>query len=125
MVFDSVRVPASNLLLPSEGKGFSQMMAQLPSERLMIAVAAVATAEQAVVITTKYAKDRIAFGGPLVELQNSRFKLAECKTVCHIGRIFLDKCIGDFIAAGSMPPTQQWRSRLERLDELLGVRKSS
>ena len=96
--FDGVHVPASNLLGPSEGKGFSQMMAQLPFERLMIAVAAVATAEQAVVITTKYAKDRIAFGGPLIELQNTRFKLAECKTECHIGRIFLDKCIGDFIA---------------------------
>ncbi len=96
--FDSVRVPATSLLGPSEGKGFSQMMAQLSFERLMIAVAAVATAEQAVHITTKYVKERKAFGGALIELQNIRFKLAECKTEIHIGRIFLDHCIQEFIA---------------------------
>jgi acyl-CoA dehydrogenase len=96
--FDGVRVPASNLLGPSEGKGLSQMMAQLSYERLMIGVAAVATTEHAVAITTRYAKDRVAFGGALIELQNTRFKLAECRTESYIGRIFLDKCIQDYIA---------------------------
>jgi acyl-CoA dehydrogenase len=96
--FDNVHVPASSLLGPSEGKGFSQMMTQLSFERLMIAVAAVATAEQAVNITTKYVKERKAFGGALIELQNIRFKLAECKTEAHIGRVFLDNCIQEFIA---------------------------
>jgi acyl-CoA dehydrogenase len=96
--FDNVRVPASNLLGPSEGKGFSQMMTQLSFERLMIAVAAVATTEQAVSITTKYVKERKAFGGALMELQHIRFKLAECKTEAQIGRVFLDKCIQEFIA---------------------------
>ena len=93
LFLDGMRVPASNLLGASEGKGFSQMMTQLPYERLMIAVAAVATAEQAVRITTKYVKERMAFGAPLIELQNTRFKLAECKTESHIGRVFLDNCI--------------------------------
>ena len=74
------------------------MMTQLSFERLLIGVGAIATAEQAVVITTKYAKDRVAFGGPLIELQNTRFKLAECKTESHIGRVFVDRCIEDFIA---------------------------
>lgn len=96
--FDGMRVPASNLLGATEGKGFSQMMTQLSYERLMIALASVATAEQAVSITTKYVKERMAFGAPLIELQNTRFKLAECKTETHIGRVFLDKCIQDFIA---------------------------
>jgi acyl-CoA dehydrogenase len=96
--FDNVRVPASSLLGPSEGKGLSQMMAQLSFERLMIAVAAVATAEQAVNITTKYVKERKAFGGALMELQNVRFKLAECRTEVHVGRVFLDHCIQEFIA---------------------------
>jgi acyl-CoA dehydrogenase len=96
--FDAVRVPASNLLGPSEGKGFSQMMAQLPYERLMIATAAVATAERAISISTKYAKERMAFGAPLIELQNTRFKLAECATEARIGRVFIDKCIQDFIS---------------------------
>jgi acyl-CoA dehydrogenase len=98
LFFDSVRVPATNLLGPSEGKGLSQMMAQLSYERLMIATAAVATSEAAVSITTKYVKERVAFGAPLIELQNTRFKLAECKTEAQIGRVFLDNCIQDFIA---------------------------
>ena len=55
-------------------------------------------AEQAVAVTSRYAKDRIAFGKPLLDFQNTRFKLAECKTEVHIGRVFLDHCIVRFIA---------------------------
>ncbi len=103
--FEDVRVPAANLLGPTEGKGFAQMMKQLPYERLQIGVSAVATAEQAVVLTTKYVKERIAFGKPLVELQNTRFKLAECKTEAHIGRVFLDNCIQRFVEGQLDPVT--------------------
>ncbi len=98
LFFDNVRVPASNLLGAAEGDGFFQMMDQLPYERLSIGVGAVATAELAVAITTAYVKERVAFGKPLFEFQNTRFKLAECKTEAHIGRVFLDNCIERFIA---------------------------
>ena len=110
LFFDAVRVPASNLLGPCEGKGFLQMMSQLSYERFMVAVSAVATAEQALAITTKYAKERIAFGGPLIDLQNTRFKLAECKASCFIARVFLDKCIQDFISAAWTTPLLPWPS---------------
>jgi acyl-CoA dehydrogenase len=98
LFFDDVRVPAANLLGTAEGKGFSQMMEQLPYERLTVAVSAVATAERAVAITTRYAKERTAFNKPLIDFQNTRFKLAECKTEAHIGRVFLDNCIERFLA---------------------------
>lgn len=98
LFFDNVRVPSANLLGPSEGKGFSQMMSQLPFERLLIAACAVATAERAVALTAKYAKERSAFGGRLIDLQNTRFQLAECRTESQIGRVFLDQCVGDFIS---------------------------
>ena len=98
LFFDEVRVPVMNLLGPTEGKGFSQMMEQLPYERLTVGVGAVATAEQAVAITTKYVKERTAFGKPLIDFQNTRFKLAECKTEAHIGRVFIDNCIERFIS---------------------------
>ncbi len=98
LFFDEVRVPISNLLGTAEGKGFPQMMEQLPYERLSIGVGAVAMAEQAVAITTRYMRERNAFGKPLFDLQNTRFKLAECKTQAHIGRVFLDSCIERFIA---------------------------
>jgi acyl-CoA dehydrogenase len=98
LFFDAVRIPAANLLGGIEGRGFVQMMEQLPYERLQIAVGAVAMAEQAVALTTQYVKDRQAFGKPLIDLQNTRFKLAECKTRAQIGRVFLDNCIERHIA---------------------------
>jgi acyl-CoA dehydrogenase len=98
LFFDGVRVPAENLLGSAEGKGFFQMMDQLPYERLQVAVSAVAVAERAISITIEHVKQRVAFGKPLIDLQNTRFKLAECKTEVHVGRVFLDNCIERFIA---------------------------
>ncbi len=98
LFFDNVRVPRASLLGGVEGRGFPQMMEQLPYERLQIAVGAVAAAEHAVAITIRYVKERKAFGKPLADLQNTRFKLAECRTRAHIGRVFLDSCIERFIA---------------------------
>jgi acyl-CoA dehydrogenase len=98
LFFDDAPVPAANLLGSAEGRGFAQMMEQLPYERLSIGVLAVAAAEQAVALTTRHVKDRRAFGKPLIDLQNTRFKLAECRTQAHVGRVFLDSCIERFIA---------------------------
>jgi acyl-CoA dehydrogenase len=98
LYFDEVRVPAGNLLGGAEGRGFPQMMEQLPYERLSIGVGAVAMIEQAVDLTTRYVKARNAFGKPLMDLQNTRFKLAECKTRAHIARVFLDSCIERHLA---------------------------
>jgi len=98
LFFDDVRVPASNLLGEAEGKGFSQMLEQLPYERLTVAVTAVAMAEEAVALTTRHVKERTAFGKPLIDFQNTRFKLAECKTEARMGRVFLDNCLERFMA---------------------------
>ena len=98
LFFDDVRVPASNVLGGDAGKGFFQMMVQLPYERLQVGVGAVAVAERAVAVTTEYVKQRKAFGKPLIDFQNTRFKLAECKTETHVGRVFLDSCIERFLA---------------------------
>ncbi len=98
MFFDEVRVPAANLLGGVEGRGFAQMMEQLPYERLQIGVGAVASAEQALAITTRYVKERKAFGKALFDQQNTRFKLAECRAKAQIGRVFLDSCIVRLLA---------------------------
>jgi len=100
LFFDDVRVPAANLLGPAEGKGFSQMMDRLTYERLTVGVTAVAMAEHAVAVTTTYVKQRTAFGKPLIDFQNTRFKLAECKTAAQVGRVFLDNCMARFMADG-------------------------
>lgn len=98
LFFDDVRVPANNLLGSGEGRGLFQMMDQFRYERLSIGLSAVAAAEHAVKITADYVKERRAFGKPLLDLQNARFKLAECKTEARIGRVFIDACIQQFIA---------------------------
>ncbi len=94
LFFQNMRVPAANLLGSVEGRGFTQMMQQLPYERLSIALLAVAMAEEAVAITTRYAKERLVSGKPLFDLQNTRFKLAECAADVRVGRVFVDDCIG-------------------------------
>lgn len=93
LFFDDVRVPVDNLLGPKEGLGFGQLMEQLPVERLYIASNAVAQMERALEMTTAYVQDRKVFGQRLSELQNTRFKLAECKTEATIARVFVDHCI--------------------------------
>ena len=93
LYFDDVRVPAANLLGGEEGRGFTQLMQQLPWERTIVAVAAVAAIERAVELTVEYTKERKAFGKPLIEMQNTRFKLAECRTTAQVARVFLDDCI--------------------------------
>jgi len=98
LFFDQVRVPVGNLLGSVEGLGFSQMMEQLPYERLSIAVGAVATSERAVALTTQYVQERMAFGKPLFDLQNTRFTLAECVTEAQVGRVFVDSCIERFMS---------------------------
>ena len=98
LFFQNMRVPATNLLGSVEGRGFTQMMQQLPYERLSIALLAVAMAEEAVAITTRYAKERLVSGKPMFELQNTRFKLAECAADVRVGRVFIDDCVGRFLA---------------------------
>jgi acyl-CoA dehydrogenase len=93
LFFDGARVPVANLLGQEEGRGFAQMMEQLPYERMLIAVSGIAAIEYALDITVAYAKERKLFGGRLIDLQHARFTLAECRTEAHIGRVFVDDCI--------------------------------
>ncbi|MEV1329834.1 acyl-CoA dehydrogenase family protein [Micromonospora costi] len=93
LFFDGLRVPAANLLGDAEGLGFVQLMQQLPQERLVIAVGAVAAMERAVELTVAYAKERTAFGKPLLGHQNTRMVLAECATRARASRVFLDDCV--------------------------------
>jgi acyl-CoA dehydrogenase len=69
------------------------MMAELPQERLVIALLAAAAMDRAVELTVDYTRSRTAFGEPLFALQNTRFTLAECATLARVGRTFADDCI--------------------------------
>lgn len=94
LFFDDVRVPADALLGAEEGHGFYQLMEQLPQERLLIAIQAIATIELALEQTIEYVNQRKAFGQRIVDFQNTQMKLAECKTEATIGKVFVNHCIG-------------------------------
>ena len=90
--FDNTKVPVNNLLGTVEGKGFVQLMEQLPQERLIIAVGACAAIEKALRLTSDYVKERKAFGKRILDFQNTQFKLAERFTEAKLARVFVDDC---------------------------------
>ena len=92
LFFDDIRVPMTNLL-GEEGKGFVYLMQELAWERLQLSISAVANTEAAVEWTIDYTKQREAFGQPIHDFQNTRFKLAEAKTQATVARTFVDKLI--------------------------------
>jgi acyl-CoA dehydrogenase len=104
LFFDDVRVPADDLL-GEEGSGFGYLMQQLIHERLMVAVFAAANTEAAVEETVEYTKQRTAFGAPLFNMQNTRFELAECKTLAAVSRTFVDRGIERHLAGDLDPAT--------------------
>lgn len=93
LFFDNLRVPLNNLIGEEEGHGFAQLMSQLPYERMLLAVPAAAVIEKAVELTLEYTQQRKAFGQPLYDFQNTRFKLAECATIAHVVRSFVNDCV--------------------------------
>jgi acyl-CoA dehydrogenase len=98
LFFEDVQLPADSLLGTEEGQGFYQLMKELPQERLIVALHAVAMMERAVALTVDYVKQRKAFGKAILEFQNTQFVLAECKTEATIAKVFLDYCIEQHIA---------------------------
>ena len=125
LFFDDVRVPAENLLGGVEGQGFFQLMGDLPYERLIIGVAALAGMEGAYTATLDYVRERRAFGKPIAEFQNTRFKLAEAATQIMVGRAFIDRCVERLVAGtldtATASMAKLWASEAQGrvLDELL------
>ena len=125
LFFDGAPVPAENIIGGIEGQGFAQLMQQLPQERLIVAIQALVGMERAVELTSDYVKGRKAFGKHLIELQNTRFKLAECATLARIARVFVDDCIARHVdgkldtATASMAKWWCTQKQCEVVDECL------
>jgi alkylation response protein AidB-like acyl-CoA dehydrogenase len=89
-IFEDVRVPGANLI-GTEGKGLSVALATLERTRLGAAAQAVGIAQGATDYANAYAKERIAFGKPINELQAIQFKLADMETRTAAARELLYK----------------------------------
>jgi acyl-CoA dehydrogenase len=98
LFFEDVLVPADCLLGPEEGQGMYQLMGDLPYERLVIALCGVGAMEGAVAETSKYVKERKAFGQTIGDMQTIRHKLAEVATLTRVARVFVDDCIVKLMA---------------------------
>lgn len=98
LFFDGVEVSNEDVLGGVEGQGFFQLMGDLPYERLIIGVMALAAMEGAYQATLDYVRERQVFGKPLAEQQNTRFKMAEIATQIAAGRAFVDNCVEKLLA---------------------------
>jgi acyl-CoA dehydrogenase len=73
-------------------------MQELPQERFIIAVGAAATLEACFAETVKYTKERMVFGKPLFDFQNTKFKLAEVKSRITAVRMMVDTYLAQHMA---------------------------
>jgi alkylation response protein AidB-like acyl-CoA dehydrogenase len=110
LFFDDLRVPASSLI-GDEGRGFAMLMAELPWERLQIALSAQAAAEAALEWTLAYVDERQVFGQVLSGYQNTRFTLADCATEVQLGRLMIDRCV-EMACAGTLDNTSAAMAKL-------------
>jgi acyl-CoA dehydrogenase len=97
LAFEGCRVPAGNRL-GEEGAGFLMLMKKLQQERLVVAVASQAMAEQVLADTIAYCQERRAFGKPIAKFQNTQFGLVDCATKVEVGRAFLDRLVAEHVA---------------------------
>jgi alkylation response protein AidB-like acyl-CoA dehydrogenase len=105
LFFDEVFIPADHLLGGEEGRGFFQLMAELPRERLVIAAQATETMERAIATTLEYVRGRKAFGQALADFQNTQFVLADCKAKATVARAFVDGCVARVLDGSLDNPT--------------------
>ena len=105
LFFDDVFVPAENVLGGEEGKGFYQLMGELPQERLIIAMGAMTTIERALEETLAFTKERKAFGKTIWDFQNTQFTLAELKARATAAKVFVNHCIAQHLEGKLDVPT--------------------
>ena len=90
--FVDVKVPVGQLL-GEENKGFSYLGANLPRERLGIALGAYTQAAAAVRLAQAYTEQRIVFGKPVASFQNTKFELAECQSDVDAMQAVVDRAV--------------------------------
>ncbi len=110
LFFADVRVPVTNVI-GQPGRGFYDLMRNLPTERLGIAVHGVARARRAFEVTLEYAKTRVAFGQPIGQFQANRFALAEIKAKLDVMQIYLDRCI-EALVVGELTADEAAQAKL-------------
>ncbi len=92
LYFNNVKVPKENLL-GDVHRGFYHLMHFLAEERLLGAVGYLAAADTAFDLTMDYIRERKAFGQPIADFQNTRFRMADMRTEIDVAQAFVDQCV--------------------------------
>jgi alkylation response protein AidB-like acyl-CoA dehydrogenase len=102
---DGVRVPFTNLV-GTDGGGMKVVMTGLNMDRVTWPSIAHAASQRAYDETVNFTRNRKAFGQPIIDFQNTRFRLAEIKTELAVGRAFLDDLIREYLRTGALDTTR-------------------
>lgn len=92
LFFEDVKVGAEQIL-GGEGRGFANLMNELPRERIILAIGAVAACEGMIERTIEYVQERKAFGVSVSQFQNTRFKLAQLQAEVEINKAYINQSI--------------------------------
>ncbi|MCG8439348.1 MAG: acyl-CoA dehydrogenase family protein, partial [Pseudomonadales bacterium] len=95
LFFEDVTLGADQIL-GGEGKGFANLMNELPRERLILALGAVAACEGMIERTIEYTQERMAFGQPISKFQNTRYVLADLHAQTQINKAFCSQCTTEY-----------------------------
>jgi alkylation response protein AidB-like acyl-CoA dehydrogenase len=90
VTYEDVRVPLSNLI-GAEGKGLHQTLTTLDGGRISIGAISVGLAQAAFEYAVNYARERKAFGKPIIEQQAIQWMLADAATEIEAARTLLYK----------------------------------
>ncbi len=121
LFFDDVMVPADRILGGEENQGWHMLMHGLAQERMVVAVRSMAICTTTLEQTVDYVKSRKAFGTPIFDFQNTKFKLAELEAQVEATQPFVDRCI-EMLAEGKLSPELAAKAKLvstELADKLL------
>ena len=96
LAFEDCRVPATNLIGESEGRGLQQILAGLDLGRINIAARGVGIARACLEESLAYAQQRQSFGKPIGEHQSIQIKLADMATRVESARLLTESAAGAF-----------------------------